>query len=54
MQKHYLKVIDNRFGKEIWEIFGDRVRAILPLLETEIKGAKMLNRTIDYLFVPEK
>jgi anion-transporting ArsA/GET3 family ATPase len=38
--------------KEIWEIFGDRVRAILPLLETEIKGAKMLNRTIDYLFVP--
>jgi len=40
--------------KEIWEIFGDRVRAIAPLLETEIKGAKMLNRTIDYLFVPEK
>jgi arsenite-transporting ATPase len=38
--------------KEIWEIFGDRVRAIAPLLETEIKGAKMLNRTIDYLFVP--
>ena len=40
--------------KEIWEIFGDRVRAIAPLLETEIKGAKMLNRTIDYLFVPER
>ncbi len=39
--------------KEIWDIFGDRVRAIAPLLETEIKGAKMLNRTIDYLFVPE-
>lgn len=38
--------------KEIWDNFGDRVRAILPLLETEIKGAKMLNRTIDYLFVP--
>ena len=40
--------------KEIWELFGDRVRAIAPLLETEIKGAKMLNRTIDYLFVPER
>jgi anion-transporting ArsA/GET3 family ATPase len=40
--------------KEIWEIFGDRVRAIAPLLETEIKGAKMLNRTINYLFVLER
>ena len=38
--------------KEIWEIFGDRVRSIVPLFETEIKGAKMLNRTIDHLFVP--
>ena len=35
---------------EIWEIFGDRVRAMIPLFETEIKGAKMLNRTVDYLF----
>ena len=35
-----------------WNIFGDRVRAIAPLLETEIKGAKMLNRTIEYLLVP--
>lgn len=39
--------------KEIREIFGDRVRAIAPLLEREIKGTKMLNRTIDHLFVPE-
>jgi arsenite-transporting ATPase len=38
--------------KEIWEIFGDRVRSIVPLFETEVKGAKMLNRTIDHLFVP--
>ncbi len=36
--------------EEIWRIFGDRVRAIVPLFETEVKGAKMLNRTIDYLF----
>ena len=38
--------------EEIWKIFGDRVRAIVPLFETEVKGAKMLNRTIDHLFVP--
>jgi arsenite-transporting ATPase len=36
---------------EIWKIFNDRVRAIVPLFETEVKGAKMLNRTIDHLFV---
>jgi len=36
---------------EIWSIFGDRVRAIIPLLETEIKGTQTLNRLIDYLFV---
>jgi arsenite-transporting ATPase len=37
---------------EIWKIFGDRVRAIVPLFETEVKGAKMLNRTVEYLFAP--
>ena len=36
--------------EEIWKIFGDKVRAIVPLFETEVKGAKMLNRTIQYLF----
>ena len=35
---------------EIWNIFGDRVRAIVPLFETEVKGAKMLNRTVEHLF----
>ena len=35
---------------EIWNIFGDRVRAVVPLFETEVKGAKMLNRTIEHLF----
>jgi len=35
---------------EIWKIFGDRVRAILPLFETEVKGSKMLNRTMERLF----
>jgi arsenite-transporting ATPase len=30
--------------QEVWQIFGDRVRAVLPLFETEVKGAAMLNR----------
>jgi arsenite/tail-anchored protein-transporting ATPase len=37
---------------EIWNIFGDQVRAVLPLFETEVKGAHMLNRTVDRLFSP--
>jgi len=35
---------------EIWNIFGDKVRAITPLFETEIKGTAMLERTSKYLF----
>jgi arsenite-transporting ATPase len=37
--------------EEIWKIFGDRVRAVIPLFETEVKGARMLNRLVDHLFV---
>ncbi|MBI4595511.1 MAG: ArsA family ATPase [Candidatus Tectomicrobia bacterium] len=37
---------------EIWKIFEDRVRAIVPLFETEVKGVKMLDRTIEHLFTP--
>jgi hypothetical protein len=37
--------------EEIWKIFGDRVRAVVPLFETEVKGAKMLNRLVSHLFV---
>jgi arsenite/tail-anchored protein-transporting ATPase len=37
--------------QEVWSIFQDRVRAVLPLFETEVKGAKMLNRLVDTLFV---
>ncbi len=36
--------------EEIWRIFGDKVRSIVPLFETEVKGTKMLNRTMEYLF----
>jgi arsenite/tail-anchored protein-transporting ATPase len=37
--------------EEIWKIFGDRVRGVIPLFETEIQGAHMLNRLMTYLFV---
>jgi len=37
--------------QEIWEIFDDRVRAIVPLFETEVKGPAMLNRLVNHLFV---
>lgn len=36
--------------EEIHKIFGDRVRAIVPLFETEVKGAEMLNRLVSKLF----
>jgi len=35
--------------EQIWKIFGDKVRAIAPLFETEVKGTKMLNRMVDQL-----
>jgi arsenite-transporting ATPase len=37
--------------EEIWNIFGDRVRAIIPLFETQVKGSKMLGRLMEHLFV---
>jgi arsenite-transporting ATPase len=36
--------------QEIWQIFGDRERAVLPLFETEVKGAAMLNRLEGQLY----
>jgi arsenite-transporting ATPase len=33
--------------EQIWKIFGDKVRSIVPLFETEVKGAKMLNRLME-------
>ncbi len=37
--------------EEIWNIFQDRVRAVIPLFETQVKGPKMLSRLMDHLFV---
>jgi arsenite/tail-anchored protein-transporting ATPase len=36
--------------QEIWQIFGERVRAVLPLFETEVKGAAMLYRLEGQLY----
>jgi arsenite-transporting ATPase len=41
---------DEHMG-EIWDIFQDRVRAIIPLFETQVKGSKMLGRLMEHLFV---
>ena len=35
---------------DIARIFGDNVRAMAPLFETEVRGVDMLNRTSEYLF----
>jgi arsenite-transporting ATPase len=37
--------------EEIWKIFGDKVRAVAPLFETEVKGGEMLNRLVERVFV---
>jgi len=42
--------MQNEYMNTIWDIFGDRVRALIPLFETEVKGGKMLTRVLDYLF----
>jgi arsenite-transporting ATPase len=36
--------------EEIWQAFGDGVRSIVPLFETEVQGSVMLRRLADRLF----
>jgi len=36
---------------KIAEIFGDQVRAVTPLFETEVKGTTMLQRLVDQVFI---
>jgi arsenite-transporting ATPase len=36
--------------EKIWQTFGDRTRAIVPLFDTEVQGPAMLNKTAKYLF----
>ena len=47
--QHRVKMQDEHM-EEIWSIFGEDVRATIPLLETEVKGGPMLNRMIGHLF----
>jgi len=35
--------------EQIWKIFDDKVRSIVPLFETEVKGTHMLNRLLGSL-----
>jgi arsenite-transporting ATPase len=37
--------------EEIWQAFGDGVRSIIPLFDTEIQGPEMLRKLADRLFV---
>lgn len=47
---HNRIAMQNEHMETIWQKFNGSVRAILPLLETEIKGVPMLARTADLLF----
>ena len=47
--RHRVKMQDEHM-EEIHKIFGDKVRAAIPLFETEVKGTPMLKRMLDYLF----
>jgi arsenite-transporting ATPase len=42
--------MQNEYMKQIECLFDDRVRSILPLFETEVRGLSMLERTADLLF----
>jgi arsenite/tail-anchored protein-transporting ATPase len=37
--------------QEIWRLFGDKVRAVVPLFETEVKGGPMLMRMFEHLMM---
>ncbi len=36
--------------EKIWQIFGERVRSVVPLFETEVQGSVMLKKTAEFLF----
>jgi arsenite-transporting ATPase len=41
--------MQNEHMEQIWKTFDSQVRAIVPLFETEVKGAQMLNRLVGSL-----
>ena len=48
--RNRVKMQDEHMG-EIWQAFGDGVRSIVPLFDTEIQGPEMLRKLADKLFV---
>ncbi len=42
--------MQDEYMEKIWQTFGDGVRAIVPLFETEVQGPAMLNKTGAHLF----
>ncbi len=48
--RNRVKMQDEHMG-EIWQAFGDGVRSIIPLFDTEIQGPDMLRKLADKLFV---
>jgi arsenite-transporting ATPase len=48
--RNRVKMQDEHMG-EIWQAFGDGVRSIIPLFDTEIQGPEMLRKLADKLFV---
>ena len=47
--RNRVKMQDEHMEK-VWESFGDGVRSIVPLFETEVQGPVMLKKTASYLF----
>jgi arsenite-transporting ATPase len=43
--------MQDRYMEDVWTKFEDRVRSIVPLYETEVRGAPMLGRMADSMFL---
>jgi arsenite-transporting ATPase len=46
--RNRVKMQDEHMEK-VWQTFGDRVRSVVPLFETEVQGPAMLKKTAGYL-----
>ncbi len=46
--------MQSRYMDDVWTQFEGRVRSIVPLYETEVRGMEMLSRMADSLFASEK
>jgi hypothetical protein len=43
--------MQDRYMEEVWTKFEGRVRSIVPLFETEVRGTDMLVRMADSMFI---